>query len=63
MAFIEPIPMLTQNVNQSIVQVGSVFHPYLPFICGELKKDSLFSGFEKHSRKRFVSQSGQDGQD
>jgi hypothetical protein len=57
MAFIAPMGMLTEYVNQCIVQVGSVFHQYLPFVCGESKKDNLFSGFEKHSRKRFVSQS------
>jgi len=50
--------MLTKYVNHGIVQVGSVFHHYLPFVCGESKKDSLFSDFEKHSLKSFVSQSG-----
>jgi hypothetical protein len=58
MPFIEPMRMLTKYMNHCIVQVGSVFHHYLPFVCGESKKDNLFSGFEKHSQKRFVSQSG-----
>jgi hypothetical protein len=58
MSLVEPMRMLTKYVNQCIVQVGSGFHDYLPFVCGDSKKDSLFLGFEKHSRKRFVSQSG-----
>jgi S-formylglutathione hydrolase FrmB len=50
--------MLTKYINHCIVQVGGVFHHYLPFVCCESKKDNLFSGFEKHSQKSFVSQSG-----
>jgi hypothetical protein len=50
--------MLTKYLNQGIVNFGSVFHLYLPFVCGELKKDTRFSGFGKHSYLRFVSQSG-----
>jgi hypothetical protein len=33
---------------------GSCFRS---FVFGESKKDNLFTGFEKHSQKRFVSQS------
>jgi hypothetical protein len=49
MPFIEPMGVLTKYVIQCIVQIGSVFHHYLPFVCGESKKDILFLGFEKHS--------------
>jgi hypothetical protein len=31
MAFIEPVLLLTKDMSQGIVQIGSVFHGYLPF--------------------------------